>query len=89
MQEFKKQYTNSDPLSQLIAQMACSIEINKGKKMRGAYNIGSLWFFVVLEKIANDKYQYHESESFDSLKINDLKKIFINLKAIKHKYCNF
>ncbi len=73
-------------MGQLLAQMAVAIENNKGKEMRGAYNIGRFWFFVVLEKIGESKYQYHESESFDALKINDLKKIFINLKAVKHKY---
>ncbi len=88
IQEFKKSSPiPKHPKGQLFAQMAIAIEINKINKMRGAYNIGRLWFFVVLEKIANNKYQYHESESFDALKINDLKKIFINLKAVKHKYC--
>ncbi len=88
LQEFKKQAMNSDPLRQLLAEMAVAIENNQGKKMRGVYNIGKYWNFVVLEKIGEFKYQYHESESFDALKINDLKKIFINLKAVKHKYCN-
>ncbi|OQX99094.1 MAG: hypothetical protein B6I24_03585 [Bacteroidetes bacterium 4572_128] len=57
LQEFKKQATNSDPLRQLIAQMAVAINLNKGKKMRGAYNIGKWWNFVVLEKIAYGKYK--------------------------------
>ncbi len=87
LQEFKKQKTNSDPMAQLTAELTVAIEMNKGKKMRGAYNIGRFWFFVVLEKINEEKYKYHESESFDSLKINDLKKIFTILKAVKHKYC--
>ena len=88
IQEFKKSAPiPKHPRGQLLAQMACAIEKNKTINMRGAYNIGKYWNFVVLEKISPSKYQYHESESFDVLKINDLKKIFKILKAVKHKYC--
>ncbi len=87
IQEFKKQKTNSDPLRQLLAQMTVAMEINKTTIMRGAYNIGKLWNFVIIEKTENGKYKYYESESFDSLKINDLKQIYIKLQAVKHKYC--
>ncbi len=88
IQEFKKSAPiPKHPIGQLLAQMAVAIENNKTINMRGAYNIGRFWFFVVLEKIDASKYQYHESESFDVLKINDLKKIFKILKAVKHKYC--
>ncbi len=87
IQEFKKQLNVSDPLRQVIAQMTVAIETNKTKQMKGAYNIGKLWNFVILEKIAEGKYKYFESQSFDSLKINDLKQIYINLQAVKHKYC--
>ncbi len=89
IQEFKKSAPiPKHPRGQLLAQMAVAIENNQGKKMRGIYNIGKYWNFVVLEKIGEFKYQYHESESFDALKINDLKQIFIILKSVKHKYCN-
>ncbi len=89
IQEFKKSAPiPKHPRGQLLAQMAVAIEKNKINKIRGAYNIGKYWNFVVLEKISEFKYQYHESESFDALKINDLKKIFIILKSVKHKYCN-
>ena len=87
IQEFKKQKTGSDPLRQVIAQMTVAIETNKTKQMKGAYNIGKWWTFVILEKITEGKYQYYESESFNCLKINELKQIFINLKVVKHKYC--
>ncbi len=89
LQEFKKQKTNSEPLMQLMAQMSVAMEINKSKKIRGAYNIGRLWFFVILEKINDGKYKYHESKAFDCLDYEHLKQIFINLKAVKHKYCKF
>ncbi len=83
LQEFKKLKTASDPISQLIAQMSVAIEINKTNKMYGVYNIGRFWFFVVLEKITDNKYKYHESKAFDSLEFEHLKKIYKNLKAIK------
>ena len=86
IQEFKKEKINSDPLRQVLAEMTVAIEINKNKKNFGAYNIGKLWAFIILEKLSEGKYQYYESESFDCLKINDLKQIYINLQAVKHKY---
>ncbi|OQX98496.1 MAG: hypothetical protein B6I24_05250 [Bacteroidetes bacterium 4572_128] len=88
LREFKKQKTDSEPLMQLIAEMVVAIEINKSKKMLGAYNIGRLWYFVILEKISNNKYQFHESESFNSCKIEELKQIYKNLHYIKHKIIN-
>ncbi|OQX98981.1 MAG: hypothetical protein B6I24_03890 [Bacteroidetes bacterium 4572_128] len=88
IQEFKKSAPiPKHPRGQLFAQMAVAIENNKINKIRGAYNIGRFWFFVVLEKIGVSKYQYHESKAFDSLDIEHLKQIFIILKSVKHKYC--
>ncbi len=88
IQEFKRTEINAKhPIDQLHAEMAVAIEINKKNKLFGAYNIGKLWNFIILEKLTENKYQYYESESFDCLKINDLKQIYINLQAVKHKYC--
>ena len=87
IQEFKKHLTKSNPLEQVLAEMAVAIEINKTNILRGTYNVGRHWYFIILEKTTENKYQYYESDSFDSAKINDLKQIFINLKAVKHKYC--
>ncbi len=87
LQEFKKQKTNSDPLRQLLAQMAVAMENNKVNQMKGAYNIGRIWAFIIMNKYENGKYKYHESEFFNSCKIDELKQIYINLKAVKHKYC--
>ena len=86
-QEFKKSKTISNPDFQVLASMAVAMEINKTKIIQGSYNIGKLWTFIIFEKLAEGKYQYYESESFDCLKINDLKQIYINLQAVKHKYC--
>ena len=88
IQEFKKSVPiPKHPKGQLLAQMAVAIELNKTKQMRGAYNIGKWWTFVILEKIAEGKYQYYESKSFDCLDLEHLKQIYINLQVIKHKYC--
>lgn len=86
-QEFKKSRTVSNPDYQVLSEMATAMEINKSKIMKGAYNIGKWWTFVILKKLGEGKYKYYESDSFDCLKITDLKQIFINLKAVKHKYC--
>ncbi len=86
-QEFKKSKTNSNPDFQLLSEMAVAIEINKINIIRGVYNIGRHWFFIILEKIDEGKYQYYESVSFDCLKINDLKQIYINLQAVKELFC--
>ncbi len=88
IQEFKRSIPKSNPpLEQVIAQIAVAMEINKSNILRGAYNVGRYWHFVILKKLAEGKYEYFESDSFDSLKINDLKQIYINLQAVKHKYC--
>ncbi len=87
IQEFKKSKTNSDPDFQLLAEMAVAMEINKTNSIKGVYNIGRFWYFIILEKINIDKYQYFESDVFDCLKIKDLKQIYINLQAVKLKYC--
>ncbi len=87
IQEFKKSKTISNPDCQVLTAMALAMEINKTEEIKGCYNIGRLWAFIILEKISDGKYKYYESESFDSLKINDLKKIYTYLQAVKHKYC--
>ncbi|MDQ7046629.1 MAG: hypothetical protein Q9M39_03065 [Sulfurovum sp.] len=53
--------------------------------MRGAYIVGAIWNFVILEKLGKDKYQYFVSENFDSSKIGDLKGIYRNLVFVKEE----
>ena len=67
--------------------MLIAIEKNEATVLRGGYIIGQLWKFVIVEKIAENSYEYFVSEAFDSLKINDLKQIYVNLQAVKLKYC--
>jgi hypothetical protein len=53
--------------------------------MKGAYIIGAIWNFVILEKLGKNKYQYFVSQNFDSTKIEDLKDIYKNLLFIKNE----
>lgn len=87
IQEFKPSIPDKDPEVQLLAELLVTIEKNKTNIIRGGYIIGQIWKFVILEKIAETKFQYVVSKAFDSLDLEDLKQIFIILQAVKHKYC--
>ena len=83
IQEFKKGKKNSDPEPQLLAEMISGLEISNVNLFKGAYIIGAIWNFVILEKLGEDKYQYFVSANFDSSKIDDLKDIYKNLMFIR------
>ena len=83
IQEFKKGIKGSDPEPQLLAELISAIELNNEISMRGAYIVGAIWNFVILEKLGENKYQYFVSENFDSTKIEDLKGIYRNLMFVK------
>jgi len=83
IQEFKKGRVNSDPEPQLLAELIAGVELNNERVIKGAYIVGAIWNFVILEKLEKDKYQYFVSENFDSTKIEDLKAIYKNLLFIK------
>ncbi len=87
IQEFKPSIPDKDPRVQLLAELLVATEKNKTTIMRGGYIIGQFWFFVILEKIDENQFQYFVSKSFDSLDLEDLKQIYIILQAVKHKYC--
>ncbi|TAG40163.1 MAG: hypothetical protein EAZ31_08630 [Cytophagia bacterium] len=87
IQEFKPSVPDRNPEVQLLAEMLVTIEKNKTNIMRGGYIIGQYWKFVILEKIAENQFEYFVSKSFDSLDLSDLKQIYIILQAVKHKYC--
>ena len=87
IQEFKPSVPDKDPRIQLLAELLVAVEENKTTIMRGGYIIGRIWFFVILEKIAENKFEYFVSKSFDSLDLEDLQKIYVILQAVKHKYC--
>jgi hypothetical protein len=87
IQEFKPSIPDRDPRIQLLAELLVAIEKNKTTIMRGGYIIGQLWKFVIVEKIAENNFEYFVSKSFDSLDLADLKEIYVILQAVKHKYC--
>ncbi len=87
IQEFKQTKHSVDAEDQLLAEMLVAIELNKVNLMRGAYIVGRNWYFVILEKIAENSYQYYVSKTFDSLDFEKLRQIYICLQAIKLKYC--
>ncbi len=88
IQEFKQTKHNVDVEDQLFAEMLVAIELNNVNLMRGAYIVGAIWRFVILEKIAENSYEYYISKSFDSLDLDGLKQIYKNLQAIKLFYSN-
>ena len=85
IQEFKRKKQNSDPESQLLAELISAVELNNWKTIKGAYIMGNWWNFVILKKLGKDKYQYFVSEDFNSAKIDDLKSIYKNLLFIKNE----
>ena len=87
IQEFKPSIPDKDPRIQLLAELLVAIEKNKTMIMRGGYIIGRNWHFVILEKLAENKFEYFVSKSFDSLDLEDLQKIYVILQVVKHKYC--
>jgi hypothetical protein len=85
IQEFKRSEEYSNPRPQLIAELISAIELNQEKIIKGAYIIGAIWNFVILEKLGKDKYQYFVSSNFDSTKIDDLMSIYKNLLVLKEE----
>ncbi|MDQ7046591.1 MAG: hypothetical protein Q9M39_02865 [Sulfurovum sp.] len=85
IQEFKQAEHFSNPRPQLLAELVSAVELNNEISIRGAYIVGAIWNFVILEKLGKDKYQYFVSENFDSSKIGDLKGIYRNLVFVKEE----
>ena len=85
IQEFKKGKESSYPESQLLAELIAGVELNDFKTMKGAYIVGAIWNFVILEKLAENKYQFFVSINFDSSKITELKAIYKNLLVVKNE----
>ncbi len=85
IQEFKKGQINAYPEPQLLAELISAVELNNQKSIRGAYIVGAIWNFVILEKLGENKYQYFVSANFDSTKIEDLKDIYRNLVFVKNE----
>ena len=73
IQEYKPSAGGTHPEPQLLAELISAVELNQWKEIKGAYNIGINWNFVILEKLGDNKYQYFVSQDYTSTKIEDLK----------------
>jgi hypothetical protein len=85
IQEFKRKEEFSNPRPQLLAELIAGVELNNWNTIKGAYIVGSIWNFVILERIEKYEYQYYVSQNFDSTKIEDLKDIYTNLLFVKNE----
>lgn len=85
IQEFKKAKAVSDPEPQLLAELIAALELNQFKAIKGAFIVGAIWNFVILEKLDDNKYQYFVSRNFDSTDLEKLKQIYKNLLAVKQE----
>jgi len=89
IQEFKKSEDFSNPRPQLIAEMVTGLEISKVKTFKGAYIVGAIWNFVILEKTDENSYRYFISQNFDSSDLEKLKLIYSNLLFIKSEILEY
>lgn len=85
IQEFKRSEEYGNPRPQLLAELISAVELNHWNAIKGAYIIGAMWHFVILEKLEKNKYQYFVSQNFDSLRLDDLKSIYANLLFVKNE----
>ncbi len=85
IQEFKRSEEYGNPRPQLLAELISALELNDWTTIKGAYIIGGSWHFVILEKLADEHYQYFISPNFDSTKLDDLISIYQHLLAVKHE----
>jgi hypothetical protein len=85
IQEFKRSEEYGNPRPQLLAELISAIELNHWNQIKGAYIIGAMWHFVILEKIQTNQYQYFVSQNFDSMRLEDLKAIYTHLLFVKNE----
>ncbi len=85
IQEFKRSEEYGNPRPQLLAELVSALELNKWTVIKGAYIIGGSWRFVILEKLAAERYQYFLSHNFDSTKLEDLSRIYQHLVSVKQE----
>ncbi|KOR31804.1 hypothetical protein TI05_11300 [Achromatium sp. WMS3] len=88
IQEFKRNEDYSNPRPQLLAELISAVELNNWQFIKGAYIIGSIWNFAILEKLDTNKYQYFISQNFDASKIDELTLIYKNLLFVKNEIIN-
>jgi len=85
IQEFKRAEDYSNPRPQLLAELIAGVELNSWDSIKGAYIVGAIWNFVILERVKKHTYNYYISQNFDSTKIDDLTDIYKNLFFVKNE----
>lgn len=85
IQEFKKGEEYTNPRPQLLAELISAVELNNWDTIKGAYIVGAIWHFVILERLEKHTYHYFVSQNFDATKIDDLEKIYTNLIFVKNE----
>jgi len=83
IQKFKRSEDYGNPRPQLLAELISAVELNRWQTIKGAYIIGDHWYFVILEKLEKDTYQYFVSKNFDSTRLDDLIDIYKSLLYVK------
>jgi hypothetical protein len=89
IQEFKKSKAAKDPEPQLLSELIAAIEVNNFTTIKGAFIVGAIWNFVILEKLGINKYQYFVSRNYDSTDLEKLKGIYKNLLFVKNEIFRF
>ncbi len=82
IQEFK-QTTSAFPEYQLLSEMIVATRLNNSVQIKGAFIIGSIWVFMILNQLDNNKYQYCLSRKYDAIELDDLKHIYQSLQQVK------
>jgi hypothetical protein len=85
LQEFKKGVQYSNPEPQLLAELVCAIELNGFTQLKGVFVVGENWNFVILDKLADNQYQYVISRTFNATHSNDLEGIYKILLVVKRE----
>ena len=85
IQEFKRAEDYSNPRPQLLAELIAGVELNSWDSIKGAYIVGAIWNFVILQRVKKHTYNYYISQNFDSTKIDDLTDIYKNLLFVKNE----
>ena len=84
IQEFK-QNSSTFPKYQLLSEMIAATLIDNSNQIKGAYIVGSMWVFMIVEKTSSNSYNYYLSKKYDSMEIEDLTQIYQNLQNIKNE----
>lgn len=90
LQEFKPEVTNKNPEVQLVAEMLVAFPENESgdDSMKGAYLVGTIWRFVILQKMTDQSFCYYVSRKFDALVIEEAEVIYNALMKLKKSLTN-